>query len=152
MSRKLTTAAIAACALGLAACNTAKPAPQYVGRMAMTVRADPATVLSTLRSAVSEQGGQVTAQSADTIQVNFGQQTRRVPVPTEYGLWGTRVTYRDTEVWNAATYTVQQVQGGTVVTILQNPIYWHPDIQTWLPGPHDMVPGLDALVSLAGTQ
>lgn len=152
MSRTLTTLALASAALGLAACNTAKPAPQYVGRMSMTLRADPGRVVSTIRQAVAENGGRITAESGDTILASFGQQTRRVPVPTQYGLWGTRVSYRDTEVINATSYSVQQVPGGSVVTILQNPIYWHPDSKQWLPGPHDMVPGLEALAALGGTQ
>lgn len=143
--------ALAAASL-LAGCNTAKPAPQYVGRMAMVVPEDSASVLARLRSEASAQGGTVVQEGADAFSVDFGVQTRRIPIPTEYGLWGTNTCYRETEVHETATYGVRAVQGGTLVSITHNPVYWHPDIKVWLPGPHDMVPGMDALRDMGGTQ
>jgi hypothetical protein len=66
-------------------------------------------------------------------------------VPTEYGLWGTRVSFRDTEVHGSALFQVRTVSGGSVVEMWNNPIYWHPDIQCWLPGPYDVAPGSELL-------
>ena len=150
MARPILVAALAAAALASAACNTAKPAPQFVTRMAMTLPVPPHVVMSALRTESAEEGGAIAAETADSLTVDYGVQARRIPVPSDYGLWGTRVTFRTTEVHRLATYIVTPSPDGSVVTILSNPIYWHPDYRVWLPGPHDTAPGLNALVRMAG--
>ena len=145
------TAAVAAASL-LGGCNTAKPAPQFTSRMSVLVSASPSAALNALRNEAQAEGGRIAAESADSFTADFGVQTRRIPIPTEYGLWGTRVSYRDTEVHSVTTYSARSGPSGTVVSVFQNPIYWHPDYKVWLPGPHDMVPGLEAIREMSGSQ
>lgn len=156
MSRPMKSAAVlaaaAAIALSAGACNTAKPAPQMGARTSMLINGDPNAVLQSLRSTAGARGGQVVEETANSMAVDFGTQTMRIPVPTKYGLWGSRVSWRDTEVHSSAFYWVEPCEGGTRVTVMNNPIYWHPDYKSWLPGPFDVAPGFEALTQTAGVQ
>ena len=40
--------------------------------------------------------------------------------------------------------------GGSIITLYNNPIYWHPDIGVWLPGPYDVSPGAEMLERVVG--
>ncbi len=152
MSRALNAAFLATALLSLAACNTAKPAPQMGPRSSLMIAQSPSGALQTLRSEAENRGGRVVEESANSMFVDFGVATRRVPIPTEYGLWGTRVSFRDTEVHSSAYYVAEACAGGTRVSIFENPIYWHPDYKSWLPGPYDTAPGVDALRTTAGAE
>ena len=155
MSRTNKFAALAtviALSLATGACNTAKPAPQMGARTSLLMNGAPTAVLQSLRGTTASQGGQVTDETVNSMAVDFGVQTMRIPIPTEYGLWGTRVSWRDTEVHSSAFYWVEACEGGTRVTVLNNPIYWHPDYKSWLPGPFDVSPGFEALTKTAGVQ
>ena len=149
LSALVATSLLLSSSLLLTGCNTAKPAPQFTSRMSVVVSASPGAALSALRQEAVNEGGVVTAENATSFTADYGVQVRRIPVPTEYGLWGTRVSYRETEVHTSVTYAARAGDGGTVVSLLQNPIYWHPDYKVWLPGPHDTVPGLSALRELS---
>lgn len=152
MSRAIALILVAALPAALGACNTAKPAPQQGARMSMIVQGAPGAVLQGLKSEAAARGGTVVQETANTMVVDFGTAERRIPVPTEYGLWGTRVSFRDTEVHSSAHYWVESAKSGTRVTVFNNSIYWHPDYKSWLPGPYDVAPGFDALTSSAGVQ
>ena len=123
MSRPMKSAAVlaaaAAIALSAGACNTAKPAPQMGARTSMLINGDPNAVLQSLRSTAGARGGQVVEETANSMAVDFGTQTMRIPVPTKYGLWGSRVSWRDTEVHSSAFYWVEPCEGGTRVTVTE---------------------------------
>jgi len=150
------TAPLVACLVAAAAvvsgCNTAKPAPQFTSHMTLVVPASAPTALEALRREAQSLGGAITAETADSFTADYGVQSRRIPVPTEYGLWGSRVVFRETEVHSVTTYSARKSPEGTLVSVSQNPIYWHPDYKVWLPGPHDSVPGMDALRDLSGSR
>ncbi len=117
--------------LALTGCHTAKPAVQTFHDVSYVVPAPPADVIAQLRAGAHGNG--VMMDGPNSLRVDFGQATHRVPVPTEYGLWGTRVSFRDTLVRSSAIYHVEATADGrSIVTMVNNPVYWHPDHGTWL--------------------
>jgi hypothetical protein len=149
MSRLPAPAALAAAGLAVAACSTAQPAPQRLARVVMRSGDPPYRVIERIRSDAVARGWRVIDESPDSVAVDFGTQEMRVPVPTEFGLWGSRVMLRDTEVHGSALYTVAEGPNGTVITMWNNPIYYHPDVLCWLPGPYDVAPGAEFLRQVA---
>ena len=106
----------------------------------------PASLAARLRNDAAANGFGVTQNGPFDLTVDFGEQEMRVPVPTEYGLWGTRVSFRDTWVRGSTAYSITPAAGGgSRVTMSNNPIYYHPDIGVWLPGPYDVATGMDML-------
>jgi hypothetical protein len=145
-------AALAATTVSLGACNTAKPAPQMGARTAMLVPGSPSSALASVRGQVAARQGTVVSETANSMVVDFGEQTMPVPVPTDYGLWGSRVSWRETQVRSSAMYHAEACPQGTMVTIFTTPIYWHPDLKQWLPGPFDVPPGFQTLAQVAGAE
>ncbi len=145
MSRAPALLCALALALALPACHTAQPTPQRFARVRVHMKGNQNQVLEQIRSDATARGWRVDFEAPDAIGVDFGVQEMRIPVPTEYGLWGTRVSFRNTEVHSSAIYQVSPVSDGAVVTLWNNPIYWHPDYKVWLPGPYDIAPGRDLL-------
>ncbi len=131
--------------LTLGACHTAKPAIQNFANVTYEVADTPDAVVDRLRTDASAAGYDVWMDGPRTVRIDFGVQNMRVPVPTEYGLWGTRVSFRDTQVRSSAVYSVGTSAAGSLVTLANNPVYWHPDIGVWLPGPYDVSPGAEML-------
>jgi hypothetical protein len=129
-------------ALGLAGCHTAKPAPQMATIVTVQATGSPQQVLDRIRGDAVAQGFHVLAETVNGVHVDYGVRRMTVPVPTEYGLWGTRVSFRETEVHSSVIYHVHPdtTGRGTQVTLWNNPIYYHPDYKVWLPGPFDVEP------------
>lgn len=135
-------------ALGLTGCHVAKPAVQSFGQVSVMLPESPDAVAERLHADAASSGYLASRDGAHTVRVDFGTRVMRVPVPTEYGLWGTRVVFRDTKVSSSAVYRVSASPGGSTVTLYNNPTYYHPDIGVWLPGPYDVSPGADLLARL----
>jgi hypothetical protein len=149
MSRPLALALLLAAPFALSACHTAQPSPQRFAQVIQRVSGTPAQVLTRIKSDAAARGWNILDEGVDSVVVDFGTAVARIPVPTEYGLWGTRVSFRDTEVHGSALYMVNADSKGTTVTMWNNPIYWHPDYQNWLPGPYDLAPGKELLKAYA---
>ena len=147
--RRFALALIATTGLfALPGCHTAKPAVQTFHDVTYVVPGSPSDVLAKLRQGAAGNGVQMDGPSS--MRVDFGQATHRVPVPTEYGLWGTRVSFRDTLVRSSAVYHVAATNDGqSLVTMVNNPIYYHPDNKVWLPGPYDVNPGAELIHNIA---
>ncbi len=148
MRRAIIPTLVLAAAFGLTGCHVAKPAVQSFGNVSVQLPESPNAVAERLHADASSGGYDVWMDGPHTIRVNFGTQRMRIPVPTEYGLWGTAVVFRDTKVNSSAVYRVSAAPGGSTVTLYNNPTYWHPDIQVWLPGPYDVSPGAEMLERL----
>lgn len=148
MSRPILALLLAA-PLALTACHTAQPSPQRFAQVVQHVPGTPSQVLGQIKADAGARGWRILDEGVDSVVVDFGTAVARIPVPTEYGLWGTRVSFRDTEVHGSALYMVNADAKGTVVTMWNNPIYWHPDYQNWLPGPYDLAPGKELLRAYA---
>ena len=145
MKRIVATLLLVGLACVLPACNVAKPAPQNYHTVSTVVAAPPSQVLEWIRGDAMANGAQIAGESANSIQVDFGVAPRTIPVPTDYGLWGTPTSFRETEVFSSAVFHVSPTNGGSLVTMFNNPIYWHPEHRLWLPGPYDTVPGTELL-------
>jgi hypothetical protein len=61
-----------------------------------------------------------------------------VPLPGSESL-------RETEVHGTALYVVRPAAAGAEIVVIDNPIYWHPDLACWLPGPAGVLPSAQLL-------
>ena len=135
----------------VAGCHTAQPADQSFHHVTTVVPEAPSVLAARIAGDAAAEGYLVSRDGPLGVTVDFGEQIMRVPVPTDYGLWGTRVSFRDTRVRSSAGYRIAPgPNGGSRVTMTNNPIYWHPDIKVWLPGPYDVAPGVAMLDGTAG--
>jgi hypothetical protein len=121
----------------LAACHTAKPAPQRPDRVVVRSPDPPEKLLAKIRADAKAQGRAILDDGPEGMVVDLGVREARIAVPTDYGLWGTRVQYRDTQVRDTAFYEVRGDSGGSVLTVSSSPAYLHPETGCWLPGPWD---------------
>lgn len=137
-----------AATLALAACNVAKPAPQRFDVQVLELAANPAAMVAQIEANATAAGFAVVSDGTETVFVDFGTREMTIPVPTEYGLWGARTVFRTTAVKPSAVYRVLPTATGVRVTVHNNPIYWHPDVKAWLPGPHDVTPSGEWLAGL----
>lgn len=149
MSRSLALAIALTASLGAAGCHTAQPSPLRAVRIMQTVDSSPPRALDRVKSVARAHGWRVLDEGADSVMVDFGVQTVRIPVSTQSGLWGPHVSVRETEVHGSALYTVSASANGTVVELWSNATYWHPDYKCWLPGPFDISPGTELLARVA---
>jgi hypothetical protein len=135
-----------ALALALGACGSAPtPQPRFA-RTTLHVPEGPQRALVQLKADAASRGWRVVDEGLDTLVVDFGVATARVPVPTDDG----RVALRDTEVHATALFKFDAAPQGADVTMWNNPIYWHPDYRVWLPAPDDLAPGDVLLGALCG--
>ncbi len=134
--------------LALTACNVAKPAPQLFDSPVIELAANPEATVAQIEANAAASGFAVVSDGVETVFVDFGTREMTIPVPTEYGVWGTRTVFRNTAVKPSAVYRILPTPTGVRVTIHNNPVYWHPDFKVWLPGPHDLSPGREWLAGL----
>src|SRR4051812_35123929 len=113
MSRLLALAAVPALALALGACHTAQPSPQRFAQVIQRTSGSSQQVLGQIKQDAQARGWRIVDEGVDSVVVDFGTTVARIPVPTEYGLWGTRVSFRDTEVHGSALYMVNGDAQGT---------------------------------------
>ncbi len=140
--RKVFVTALALAAVAMAGCHTAKPADQRFHNTVVDTVDAPSVVMANLTADATNNGFGVSQSGPFDLVVDFGEQVMRVPVPTDYGIWGSRVSFRNTRVRGSAAYSVSAAPGGgSRIRMSNNPIYYHPDIGNWLPGPYDVPPG-----------
>jgi hypothetical protein len=129
----------------LAACAAPTAAPR-LSRTTLHVPVGPQRALVELKADAIARGWRVVDEGIDTLVVDFGVATARVPVPHDDG----SVAMRDTEVHATALFKFDATRPGADVTMWNNPIYWHPDYRVWLPAPDDLAPGDVLLGALCG--
>jgi len=132
--------------LALAACHSASPTPPRFARTVVQVPDTPQRALLSVKADAMAHGWRVADEGLDSLVVDFGVATARVPLTTADG----RVALRDTEVHATALYKFDTAPQGATVTMWNNPICWHPDFKVWLPAPDDLSPGDVLLGSLFG--
>jgi len=128
--------------LALGACHAAQPAPPRPARIVLHVPHAPQRALTELKLDAVAHGWRVVDEGLDSLVIDFGVATARVPVATDDG----PAAMRDTEVHATALYRFDAAAGGAAVTMWNNPIYWHPELRVWLAAPDDLAPG-DALLA-----
>lgn len=147
MAAPLRLAALAAL-LCLGACASAPaPRPVFAGS-AEFEGMRPGSAIELLRDRAIERGFRIADERPDSLVVDFGVRTARVPVAA-----GAGTEMRETEIHATAVYGARPATNGATVVMLANPIYWHPDLRCWLPATSDLSPGRELLRNdTAGTQ
>lgn len=144
---------IVALTFGLLASAGCAHAPRTPGpRPALTVRMPRAApeILEALRIGAVRGGFRIAAETADSVHVDFGVSLVDLPVPTVPGDDRSPTRMRRTEVHAEAIYQVSPLEAGAVVTLHDDPIYWHPDSSAWFPAPSGLAPGVLFLARVAG--
>lgn len=109
-------------------------------------RADlrPQQALEVVRADAVARGFRIADMGLDSLVIDFG--TARAQVPVADDASGARTTLSDTEVHCTALYLFAPAPGGSMVTVFDQPTYWHPAERVWLPGPPGVSPGRDGLL------
>jgi len=119
-----------------AACASAASTPR-APRAVLRVACAPQDALLALKADAQAHGWRVAGEGLDTLLVDFGVATARLPIDD---------VPRDTEVHATALFKFDAAPGGAAVTAWNDPIYWHPDRRTWMRAPDDLAP-CDALLA-----
>ena len=125
-------------ALAVAACGTTRPAAPPSPPTVRFADGSPQAVLTQMQIAATSHGWRIADVGVDTLLVDFGTADVRMPIPG-----GT--SPRETEIHGTALYVVRPSPTGAEIIVVDNPIYWHPDLACWLPGPAGVLPSAQLL-------
>jgi hypothetical protein len=133
--------------LGATACRTTEPAATPALPRTCVVDVSAQEALTQMTLAASAHGWRIADAGVDSLLVDFG--TSELMMPIEDG-----PSPRATEIHGTALYVVRPVPGGAQIAVVDNPIFWHPDYECWLPGPHGVLPSARLLppASRGGTR
>jgi hypothetical protein len=125
-------------ALALGACATTRPAAPPTPPTVRFADGSPQAVLTQMQIAATSHGWRIADAGVDSLLVDFGTSGVRMPLPDT-------AAPRETEIHGTALYVVRPAASGAEILVVDNPIYWHPDLACWLPGPAGVLPSAQLL-------